>query len=90
MLCPCRVPSVDRCPRCPSTGYQHCVDLSTAEEKQKGFCVGLGACLAGFEGKGKEEGAQVTEDGREVGVRAIDWVSFLVWLGVVAIRSRHG
>jgi hypothetical protein len=69
-LCPCRIPSIDRCPRCPSTGYKQCVDFSTEEEEQEGVCVGLGTCPAGVESRGKEE---VEEDGKEVVAGAVDW-----------------
>jgi hypothetical protein len=69
-LCPCRIPSVDRCPRCPSTGYKQCVDFSTEEEEQEGVCVGLGTCPAEVESRGKEE---VEEDGKEMVAEAADW-----------------
>lgn len=70
-LCPCRVPSVDRCPRCPATGYKQCVDFISDEEEQKGICVRLGTCPAEGEAKSSEEGREVREE--SVGLGAIDW-----------------
>jgi len=73
MLCPCRVPSVDRCPRCPSAGYKHCVDFCIDEEEQRGVCVGLGACPAEtveVESSGEGRGKVEVE---EIGLGAIDW-----------------
>jgi hypothetical protein len=77
-LCPCRVPSVDCCPRCPTTGYNQCVDFSTEEEEQKGVCVGLGTCPAEVEVKSTEEGKGEGKEGKEgkeegPGLGAIDW-----------------
>jgi hypothetical protein len=43
-LCTCRIPSIESCPRCPETGYKHCIDYVSEEEKEKGVCVGLGTC----------------------------------------------
>jgi hypothetical protein len=64
-LCPCRIPSIDRCPRCPSTGYKICADYSTAEEQQKGICVGLGTCPAEAEVKIQVKGKEEGERGKE-------------------------
>jgi hypothetical protein len=69
--CPCRVPSVDRCPRCPRAGYKKCIDFLAEEEEKKGVYVGLGTCPAKYEVRVsglKEEGK---ED--DVSLGALDW-----------------
>jgi hypothetical protein len=69
--CPCRIPSVDCCPRCPKSGYKHCVDFLAEEEETKGVCVGLGTCPAEVEVKFESKD---DEKEREwVGLGAIDW-----------------
>ena len=73
-LCACRVPSIDRCPRCSASGYKGCIDFTSEKEEQRGVCVGLGTCPATVGGvavKEESEGKGGRDEG--VGLGAIDW-----------------
>ena len=67
--CACRVPSLEPCPRCPSSGYQACIDFQREEEEQKGICVGLGTCPA----QCKVTFLESSQVSREEMVGGIDW-----------------
>jgi hypothetical protein len=69
--CPCRIPSVDCCPRCPKSGYGHCVDFLAEEEETRGVCVGLGTCPAEVEVKC--ESKEKEKEREVVGLGIIDW-----------------
>lgn len=46
--CSCICPSVQYCPRCPSSGYKDCVDYKVKSELKEGACVGVGMGECGF------------------------------------------